>query len=140
MLYLSQVSAAYQIEKPFYPNDIPVISYEDGQTFRNELSRRLSAAGIAPGWEFEEIDREETRKYLQIFRRNLPDGRKLLFILNMDENPHQFTLQFPGIECFETIGASSPEEQPVTGNRVECALATWGWAVLTGVAATGGEK
>ena len=140
VLYLSQVSAAYQIEKPFYPNDIPVISYEDGQTFRNELSRRLSAAGIAPGWEFEEIDREETRKYLQIFRRNLPDGRKLLFVLNMDEKPHCFSLHFPGIEQLATLGSSSEEERPALGSRTRFDLAPWGWAVLTGVSAGGDGK
>ena len=141
VLYLSQVSIAYQLEPPFYPSDVPVISYRDGEKFRNELLRQLAPAGVTPGWEFVEIDREETRKYLQIFRRNLPDGRKLLFILNMDESQHRFTLHFPGVKRLEVFGASTPEERPGPANHgTKFDLAPWGWAVLAEVAAEGENK
>lgn len=133
VLYLSQVSSAYQLEKPFYPNDVPVLTYQEGEPFRRELQKRLETAGIAPEWNFETIDREETRKYLQIFRRRTPDGKRLLFAINMDDKEHCFTLRFPGLAELAPLGASSEEELPqCAGDRAGCRLRPWGWTVLTG--------
>ncbi len=132
VLYLSQVSIACQIEKPFYPHDAPVLSFREGEPFRRELLRRLEPAGITPGWTFDRIE-PEAEKHLQIFRRQTPEGGMLLFVLNMDDAPHRFTLRFPDVEHLAPLGASSPGEQPRTGGAsAEFQLNQWGWAVLTG--------
>lgn len=107
---------------------MPVISFREGEPFCRELQHRLTPAGIAPGWIFDEVESEENQKYIQIFRCRTSEDRMLLFVLNMDNTSHNFKLRFPGLKELAPLGASS-EEQPVIDNFK---LNKWGWAFLTG--------
>lgn len=130
VLYGSQVSLAYQLEENFYPSDVPVLDYAEGELFRRELERRLETAGVRPEWEFCDAEPEE-RKYIQVIPRKLPDGRKLCFILNLSSSPKRFSLHIPEMEQATLLGKSADEESlELRNGRLTFRLNDWGWSVL----------
>ena len=130
VLYGSQVSLAYQLEGNFYPSDVPVLDYAEGELFRHELGRRLEAAGVRPEWEFCDAKPEE-RKYIQVIPRKLPDGRKLCFILNLSSSPKRFSLHIPEMERAALLGKSADEESlELRDDWLTFRLNDWGWTVL----------
>ncbi len=138
VLYGSQVSLAYQLEEHFYPREVPVLCYAEGEAFRRELASRLEAAGVLPAWELCDVE-PELHKYIQIAPRRLPDGRKLWFILNMSGRGNCFSLRFPGMAQAAVVGTSSEAERvEYRDGRLVFSLDDWGWAVL--VTAGEGEK
>ncbi len=124
VLYGSQVSIAYKLEKPQNDDSVPVIDFETGEIFRQELIKRV---GLAPVWKLEAAN----RKNIQIFVRRLPDGKKLIFVLNMDEVSSDLTVEFPALENIKPLGTSCDTEKiEIHGNKVHCQLNEWGWCVL----------
>ncbi len=130
VLYASQLSMAYQIERPFYPNDVPVLSWEQAGPFRRELAKQLEKSGILPKWRISGAG-GEARKYIQIVPRRQPDGRGLWFVLNMDDVPREFSLRFDGAEKMRPLGVSAGDETAeFRDGAFNFKLGEWGWAVL----------
>lgn len=132
VLYASTVFIGYQIAPNYFEGEAhKVISFEKGQVFRDELRSQLAKAGVLPAFELEDIA-TEARKHIQVFFRKLPDGRRLLFVLNMDEAANDFALRFPGAERAHVLGCSD-EGDPVKTQegKLRISLKEWGWTVLT---------
>ncbi|WPJ95552.1 beta-galactosidase [Coraliomargarita algicola] len=134
VLYASLLSNAYQLNEPFQAEDLklPTISYAEGEAFRQELRQRVQAAGIEPAWELSDIS-DESRINIQVIIRQLPDGRRMIFILNMDDKANTCTLRIPGLNDVEEIGNSETECAVVLeSDQIQVRLNEWGWTVLCG--------
>lgn len=134
VLYASLLSNCYQLNEPFQAEDlkVPTITYEQGEPFRQELRKHVQAAGIQPAWELSDISTEASIN-IQIIVRKLPDGRKMIFILNMDDKANAFSLRIPGLAAAEEVGNS--ETEPAVffdGDRMRVSLAEWGWTIVCG--------
>ena len=131
VLYGSVLSESYQISRPFHPTaNKRVLSYEEGAPYRKELLKRLKDAGITPAWELSDLAPED-QKNIQVISRKLPDGDKLLFVLNMDEKPNRFSLRFPNLSCAAEIGSSDEGTACRMKTEKSCfSLKEWGWTVL----------
>lgn len=132
VLYGSLLAEAYQIERPFFSETAnkKVLTHEEGAPFRQELLKRLHAAGVTAAWEIGDIAPEE-RKHLQIFLRSLPDQRQVLFVINMDHHPKHFTLRLTNSVPLRELGNS--DDQPcmaVQNDKLVFKLNEWGWSVL----------
>lgn len=132
ILYASQVSIAYRVEKPLYPDDVPTLSWEQGEAFRSELAGRMKAAGVEPAWQLA-CRNDADRRLIQVLRRRQPDGGPLWFVFNMDDAPREFTLRLPGTEALRPLGLSAENESAEFRDEAyQFNLGEWGWAVLAG--------
>lgn len=100
-----------------------------GTAFRQELTKRLQQAGVTTQWHLDGLDVVAAAN-IQILRRKLPEGRELLFILNMDDRNHAFSLAIPGKSNGVELGNSDAvPSKPMSGETIHCSLAEWGWSV-----------
>ncbi len=135
ILHASQLLAAYRLyetEGSYVPTPaaMPQLTFATGEALRRELRRRFADAGIHPAWQFIGAD-DRCRQHLQIFRRNLPDGGKLLFVLNGDDQPHEFSLAMENLGDYAVLGTAGPDDRAeADGDNVRFHLREWGWAIL----------
>ena len=132
VLYGSLLAEAYQIEKPLSENvaNKKTLTYAEGEAFRVELRKRLLDAGVSAGWEISDLPLED-HKHIQVIPRKLPDGRRMVFVLNMNDRAQTFQLHFPGCEAVEELGGSKsdPEIRHDSG-KIQISISEWGWSVL----------
>lgn len=131
VLYGSNLFDAYLLELPLRGSANPrILSWAEGETLRTELRKRLFDAGVSPTHELLDID-DDSRKCIQVLFRRLPDGGRLLFVLNMDDKPHRFALRFNGMDQFSELGNSEngTAAVPVDG-KLAFSLGEWGWSIL----------
>ena len=90
----------------------------------------LARGGVEPAYAFEDAP-DEARIHIQVFFRKLPDGRRLIFVLNMDERPAAFSLRFPGADRTRPLGDSDAGASVTPqGDKLAISLREWGWSVL----------
>ncbi|MBR4664095.1 MAG: beta-galactosidase [Lentisphaeria bacterium] len=114
VLYASVLGSAYEPDT--------------GEALRRELTGRLAAFGLGPAWKIEDLD-IAAAKNIQVHPRRLPDGGKLLFVLNMDEVPHEFTVTLPCVKQAEELGNSDSPGCCSFDGKFHFRLAEWGWSV-----------
>lgn len=131
VLYGSDLFDAYQLETPLHGSVNPRnISWAEGETLRAELRKRLFDAGVQPTHELLDID-DDSRKNIQVLFRRLPDGGRLLFVLNMDDKPNRFALRFRGMERFSVLGDSeNGGSAAFSGGTFNFRFREWGWSIL----------
>ncbi len=132
VLYASQLSIAYLIEKPFCPNDIPVLSWEQAEPFRRELRKQLEISGIHPAWELFCSNAADCR-LIQVVPRKQANGNPLWFVLNMDDMPQEFSLRIPEEKALSVLGNSSDGNVEFHNGMFHFKLKAWGWAVLAAI-------
>ena len=132
VLYGSLLSDAYQISKPFHSNgNERVLSSEEGERFLVELRKRMKESGVESGWELSDLP-PEIRKNIQVIFRRLPNGDRLVFLLNMDEKENRFSLCFPQVSTAQEIGSSEMGNATYyESGKLRVTLGEWGWTVLT---------
>ena len=131
VLYGSDLFDAYQLETPLHGSVNPRnISWAEGETLRTELRKRLFDAGVQPTHELLDID-DDSRKNIQVLFRRLPDGGRLLFVLNMDDKPNRFALRFHGMEQFSVLGDSeNGGSAAFSDGTLNFRFREWGWSIL----------
>ena len=131
VLYGTIFSESYQIAQPFHETaNKRVLRYEEGEAYRQELLKRMKESGVVPGWELSDLASED-RKNIQVIFRRLPDGDKLLFVLNMDEKANRFKLCFSNAAKAMEIGCSDHgADCCFEGDGLYFHLQEWGWSVL----------
>lgn len=132
VLYGTILSEAYQLDIPFYETaNKRTLSYGDGEACRNELLKRMLNAGVRPAWEVTDLPPDD-KKHIQVIFRKLPDGGKLLFVLNMDTKANRFSLRFSNAEKAVETGSSDNGGTAVfEAGKLHFTLNEWGWTVLT---------
>ncbi|AHF92435.1 beta-galactosidase [Opitutaceae bacterium TAV5] len=129
VLYGSPVFLPYQLVPVPGSSVNPVITFGEGEKLRAELLRQLEQAGIAPAWQLRDAT-PRVRQNLHVYFRKLPDGRRLVFVLNMDDEPASFGLKFPGQETVSLLGKSAADESmDRAADALGFRLREWGWAV-----------
>ncbi len=102
---------------------------ETGEALREELKARLASAGITPAWEVRGLPVERA-KHIQVIPRLLPEGGRLLFVLNMDDRPNVFRVSLPSPGEAEELGSSdAPGGNTGDGREFRFNLGAWGWSV-----------
>lgn len=115
VLYASVLGSAY----------IP----ETGEALRCELTSRMGSAGLKPAWKVEGLD-IAAAKNIQVHPRRLPDGGKLLFVLNMDAVPHEFTVSLADeVKAAEELGNSDSPGCCSFDGKFRFKLGEWGWSI-----------
>lgn len=130
VLYGTIFASRYQLERPLRTDDpqgVKVIDYQQGEPFRAELRKRLAEAGVKPQYRLEASE-PGIAKNIWIIPRRLPDGKRILFVINIDDRPHGFRVVFPGMT---RVAGSSGEVCTIHGDHLELHLNAWGWAVFT---------
>ncbi len=132
VLYASLLSNCYQLNEPFNQGDlkVPTISYAEGEPFRRELLKRATEAGVQPAWELSGIAPDDSIN-IQVIIRTLPDARKLIFVLNMDDTGHAFCLNLKGLDRVYEVGSSEEgSAATIRGRGIDVSLQEWGWTIL----------
>ena len=131
VLYGSDLFDAYLLEPMLHGTSCTrILSWKEGEALRSELRNRLFDAGVLPSHELLDID-DDSRKNLQILFRRLPEGGRLLFVLNMDDRPHRFALRFDGMDRFSVLGDSENGASIVHAEgKLNFSLGEWGWSIL----------
>lgn len=106
-----------------------VYTPESGEALRRELTARLEFAGLKPAWKIECPETSAVQN-IQVHPRQLPDGSKLLFVLNMDTVPHEFTVSLADVpgSAEELSNSDSPGCCSFDG-KFRFKLGEWGWSV-----------
>lgn len=131
VLYGSLLAESYQIAPPFHMTaNRRILSYEEGEPYRQELLKRMKESGIHPSWELSDLASED-KKNIQVIFRVLPKGGRLLFVLNMDEKNNCFSLRFPDAsKAIEVGNSDSGKTCVLEGEKLRFSLKEWGWTVL----------
>ena len=112
-LYASQVFERY--------------SEENAAVYRKEIEHLFDWAGVKKQYQLEDIS-ESNRLGISINPRHLPDGRKLIFVVNLNETPVSCTLKLPAEIVYEILCDSGNNHF----ERGRCELEAVGWMVLIG--------
>jgi len=91
--------------------------------YHGELEKIIAGAGVKPLYRLREITQEE-RSRLTINLRRLPDGRKLLFVINLSDCAAEFQLEIQTDGVFQQFGADS-NHTLFSANQVR--ISPFGW-------------
>ncbi len=95
----------------------------NAERYHRELETLLAQAGVEPLYRLSGVTQEE-RSRLTIQLRRLPDGRRLLFAINLSDRAVNARLEIPSGETFHPFGTDSGE----SGLAGDCLrLAPFGW-------------
>lgn len=98
---------------------------ENEPLYRRELSEIFKWAAVTPQYHLDEIGDDE-RQALSINPRRLPDGRKLLFVVNAGQKALSCRIAAAGDPHFRVLCAGRDS----TCDQGHCAHAPSGWVVL----------
>ncbi len=131
ILYGSNLFDAYQLAPLLHGSSNPkVITWKEGEPLRNELRKRLADAGVQPTHELFDVE-DDSIKNIQISFRKLPDGGRLLFVVNMDDKPNHFAMRFDNMTSFRLLSDSEDGQgTAITPDKLSFSLNDWGWSVL----------
>ena len=108
-----------------------VLSSEEGKGSLWNWRKRMKESGVESGWELSDLP-PEIRKNIQVIFRRLPNGDRLVFLLNMDEKENRFSLCFPQVSTAQEIGSSEKGNATYyESGKLRVTLGEWGWTVLT---------
>jgi len=127
VLYASQISPVYQ-DNAFVTENGKRRFSDTAIRFHQELKKNLDKAGVAQQWET--TCNEDIINHLHVNPRILPDGRKVFFVMNMDDKDHCYTLDFPGAKELEVLTCSDENQLLRSSNEYSFNLKDWGWTVL----------
>jgi beta-galactosidase len=122
VLYASQVVINYS-------NASGVISCpENARLIKAELKKQLDLAGVASAWELSCT--EDVRNHIHIAKRMLPDGRKLVFVINMDDKDHSIKVKIPKLINAKELISSDEMSAKINDEEYSFDFKDWGWSVL----------
>ncbi len=132
VLFASMTAIAYRIDKAFWHNEIPVLSWEQGEAYREKLSEYLNDAGVDTQWVVR-CATDADKRFLQIVPRILPGGKALYFIMNFDRVGREFSLKLKEGNALRVLGCSAESEYAgFCDGEWQIKLDEWGWTILTG--------
>ncbi len=101
------------------------LTTENAATYRAETGRILEWAGIAPQYRIEGLS-DRARLCLTVYPRRLPDGRRMVFLINLGETRADFRLDVTGAPAFEPLCDSGDAGYDAGA----CSLGPLSWLVL----------
>lgn len=100
-------------------------STENAAIYRAELGRILDWAGVGPQYRVDGLS-DLARLCLTVYPRRLPDGRRIVFLVNLGEARADFRLDIADTPAFETLCDSGDARYDAGA----CSLGPQSWLVL----------